>query len=317
MDMENNPARPVLLVAGENARSVAMASGEDWCSIAHVRDGREAMEWVHTGRPDTVMLDMDLPDMSGIAACRLLSGDPRIGRSVPILLVSSGPPSPEQRVAGLGAGAWDFVYHDNRTPDLELKLQTYVRAKRNIDVALAEGATGLAARVFDRMVLARRARELGALMARKHGALACLVFEPQPPLDEASVGHALALTARLSDVVGVWSPTALALVAPDTDDDGAVRLARRVTAVLEREHDATVPKSLAERPRIHIGYAAVANLTYRALDPLLLFVHASTAVRTGTPDARSPWVRRFDVSRASDQDVRAVLTPPDAIRTVS
>jgi CheY-like chemotaxis protein len=316
MDIENNPARPVLLVAGERALLAAKAGGDDWCSIAHVRDGREALEWVQSGRPDTVVLDVDLPDMSGIIACGLLGDDPHVGHSVPILLASSGPPTAEQRAAGLRAGAWDFVHHDDHALELSLRLQTYVRAKRNVDIALAEGATALAARVFDRMVLARRARELGALMARKHGSLACLVFEPQPPLNEASVGHALALTARLSDVVGIWSPTALALVAPDTDDDGAVRLARRVTAVLEREHDA-VPKPLAERPRIHIGYAAVANLTYRAVDPLLLFAHATTAVRTGTPDARSPWVRRFDVSRASDQDVRAVLTPPDPTRTVS
>src|SRR2546422_2131987 len=56
-----------------------------------------------------------------------------------------------------------------------LSLETYLQAKRNIDVALAglmDPATGL----HTRPALARRARELGALMSRARGGLACVVF---------------------------------------------------------------------------------------------------------------------------------------------
>jgi CheY-like chemotaxis protein len=306
---------PILLLAGERARYPADAIGDDWCSVRHLRGGADMLAWVQSNRPDTVVIDLELPDMSGLVACRLLSDDPRVGHGVPILLVSSNAPTPAQRVAALGAGAWDFVHCGESAMDLALKIRTYVQAKRNIDIALAEGSAGLPTRFFDRPVLARRARELGALMARKHGALACLVLEPDPPLDEIAIGRALALTARVSDVVGVWGPTTLALIAPDTDDDGAVRLARRVTQALDRPTPGAQVEAAA-RPRIRIGYCAVSDLTYRAVDPLELFVQAAAALRSGVPDADAPWIRRFDSARPSGAVERAHAISPAPTRTV-
>src|SRR5438552_2217010 len=105
---------------------------------------------------------------------------------VPILIIATDKPTPEQRVAALRAGAWDFVRHPGDPEEVALKLQTYVQAKRNIDVAFAEGLIDPATGLHSRPGLARRARELGALMARTHGALARVVVmlaadAPAPP----------------------------------------------------------------------------------------------------------------------------------------
>src|SRR2546422_8161975 len=62
------------------------------------------------------------------------------------LIIATDRPTPEQRVAALRAGAWDFVRHPGDPEEVALKLQTYVQAKRNIDVAFAEGPVGPAAR---------------------------------------------------------------------------------------------------------------------------------------------------------------------------
>src|SRR2546426_3695219 len=79
------------------------------------------------------MLAADLPDMTGIDASRLLHADLRIGHNVPIFIIATDKPTPEQRVAALRAGAWDFVRHPGDPEEVALKLQTYVQAKRNID----------------------------------------------------------------------------------------------------------------------------------------------------------------------------------------
>src|SRR5207245_10493760 len=126
--------------------------------------------------PDAILLAADLPDMTGIDAARLLHAGLRVGHNVPILIMSAHKPTPEQRVAGLRAGAWDFIAHPDDPEEVALKLQTYVQAKRNIDVAFAEGLIDPATGLHSRPGMARRARELGALMARTHGALACVVF---------------------------------------------------------------------------------------------------------------------------------------------
>src|SRR2546429_7341256 len=122
-----------------------------------------------------IIIDAELPDMSGIDACRLLHSDLRIGHTVPTLILTPNKPTPEQRVAALRTGVWDFLLYPPDREELLLSLETYLQAKRNIDVALAglvDPATGL----HTRPALARRARELGALMSRARGGLACVVF---------------------------------------------------------------------------------------------------------------------------------------------
>src|SRR5207249_10669735 len=89
---------------------------------------------------DAIILDATLPDMSGIDACLLLHGDPRIGQTVPILILASEQPTPEQRVAALRAGVWDFLPSPPDAEELVLSLETHLQAKQNLDVPLATPA---------------------------------------------------------------------------------------------------------------------------------------------------------------------------------
>jgi DNA-binding response OmpR family regulator len=291
---------PVVLIAA--ARERALTSGlqdYQYAAVVHVHTGTLALEWAPDLRPDTIILDADLPDMSGIDACRLLHNDPRIGHSVPILILAPDKPTPEQRVTGLRAGAWDFLRYPWDIEDLALKLQTYVQAKRNIDVALAEGLVDPTAGLHSRPALARRARELGALMARKRGALACVVFSLESDPMDAKAASLMVRTARVCDVVGALSPTEFAVLAPATDHAGAVRLAQRVADALRDTVGEPTPDTGSG---LRAGYDAVTNFGYSPMDPVELLAHATAAVRNGTPEPGHPWVRRFDVSTASGQD---------------
>src|SRR2546430_10183047 len=184
----------------------------DWSSDVCSSD----LEWARNFQPDAIMLAADLPDMPGIDASRLLHAALRIGHNVPILIIATDKPTPEQRVAALRAGAWDFVRHPGDPEEVALKLQTYVQAKRNIDVAFAEGLIDPATGLHSRPGLARRARELGALMARTHGALACVVFMLESDAHDLRAAGLLLHTARASDVVGAPGSGAVALRAPST-----------------------------------------------------------------------------------------------------
>src|SRR2546428_3594243 len=125
----------VVLVAAANQRSVAGLLADNPYAVDEVYTGTLALAWAPDLRPDAIILDADLPDMSGIEVCRLLHNDVRIGHNVPIVVFASDKPTPEQRVTALRAGAWDFLRHPRGPEDLSLALQTYVQAKRNIDVA--------------------------------------------------------------------------------------------------------------------------------------------------------------------------------------
>ncbi|HXV85379.1 MAG TPA: response regulator [Gemmatimonadales bacterium] len=258
-------------------------------SMVEVGTGEQAVRWAHQVRPDAIILDADLPDMSATDACRLLCDDPTLERVVPILILSDALPSPEQRVAALRAGAWDFLRPQEAHGELALRLETYVRAKRNLEMSgdVVDPVSGM----HSRHTLAQRARELGALMVRKNGALACVVMALSEGGDVRDMARLLRRTARVSDVLGSMGPDTLGVVAPATDDAGAIQFVRRVVVALARDGaQAGAPPPPVQR----VGYDAVANLRYTPADPVALLARASAAVRGGRPDPSFPWVRRFD-----------------------
>src|SRR5213596_654605 len=294
-------APPLILIAAIPEHSLASVFQGRHYAVVQVHTATLAAEWVRDVRPDTIIIDAELPDMSGIDACRLLHSDPRIGHTVPTLILAPNKPTPEQRVAALRAGVWDFLLYPPDREELSLSLDTYLQAKRNIDVALAglmDPATGL----HTRPALARRARELGALMSRARGGLACVVFALEAGPADPKAGSLLARSARVSDVVGALSPTEFAVLAPGTDQAGAVKLAQRIGGAL-RDVVGASGSSAAARA-LQIGYDAVPNLKYSPIDPVALLLRATTAVRTGTPEPGCSWMRRFDESTAAYKGAR-------------
>ncbi len=308
-------AVPVILIAVGRERSLARALAPTGYTVLELSTGSRALERARDVRPDIIILDTDLPDLTGIEACRLFRGEPHIGRNVPILLLTSGQPTPEQRVTALRAGVWDFLRHPGDLDDLTLKLETYLQAKRNIDATLAEGLFDPATGLHSRPGLARRARELGALMARHHGALACVVFALDSSPADPRAGNLVAQTARVCDVVGSLGPGEFAVLAPGTSDAGAIRFAQRVASALTASPGGGRETSVTPGPGLRVGYDAVVNLKYAPIDPVALLGRAAAAVRNGRPEPGYPWVRRFDVGTATAEDVRTAVrnTPPGLV----
>ena len=310
---------PVILLAVSQEQWLASALRGDRFAVIQVHSGALARDVARDVRPDLIILESALPDMSGIEACRLLHADLHIGHYVPILIVARDKPTPEQRVTALRAGVWDFLRYPRDPEELILTLQVYVQAKRNIDVALADDLADPMTAVHGRAVLARRARELGALMARRHGALACVVFAIETDPVDPKVASVLVRAARVSDVVGALSATEFAVLAPATDQAGAVRLAHRGADALQEATSGGAP--LVPGTTLRVGYDAVANLKYSPTDPVEVMVRASSAVRSGAPEPGAPWVRRFDgvppVPAAGPALPRAtpVAVAPDTRRT--
>jgi len=281
--------------------------GRDRYGVVHVPTGTLALKWAREVQPDAIILEAELPDMSGIDACRLLYNDLRIGGKVPILILAPDEPSSEQRVSALRAGARECLPPPRDPEELRLKLDTYVQTKRAADAALGEGTVCATAGMHSRPGFVRRARELGALMARKHGALACLVFalevdptDPQAPTLVAQTAKVLLSTERVSDVIGALGPTEFAVLAPATDHAGAVKLAQRIGSALQ----SVVGDGGSVKPgsTLRVGYDAVVNLRYSPIDPVDLLAHATAALRSGQPEPGSPWVRRFDASVGSREN---------------
>jgi pilus assembly protein CpaE len=75
--------------------------------IVVAQHGEEALRKVHSEKPDLVILDVMLPDMSGIEICQRLRNQPQTAH-LPILMLS-GLDQVSNKIEGLQAGADEYV----------------------------------------------------------------------------------------------------------------------------------------------------------------------------------------------------------------
>ncbi|HKS06234.1 MAG TPA: hypothetical protein VJR92_07985 [Gemmatimonadaceae bacterium] len=286
-------SRGLILVAHNSIQNAAREIESQGFLVATSTTSAATVAMARQVLPDVIVVGTSLDDANGVDVCRLLRADFFVPRSVPILLLVDDEPTPEQRVAAIGAGAWDFVPTGDARGTIGIKLDTCVLAKRNIDDALAERDVPTEARVVSSTGLARETRRLGALMSRVHGAIACVVFEWVDAIPDPAAGSIIAKAARTSDIVGALLPRRFGVVAPGTDAVGAVRLATRVSDKVRvyLEELATTRGASAPSVRIAAGYDAVANVRYSPIDPVGLIARATSAIRNGTPEREALWLR--------------------------
>jgi two-component system, OmpR family, KDP operon response regulator KdpE len=81
--------------------------------VDDAKTGEEALEKVREFRPDLVLLDINMPGMGGVAACRVMREDTNI--AIIMLTVRN---TEKDKVEALDAGADDFVVKPFSTPEL-------------------------------------------------------------------------------------------------------------------------------------------------------------------------------------------------------
>ena len=86
----------------------------EWQVVGEASDGMEAVEKVASLHPDVVVLDVTMPRMNGIEACRLIQRQAS-GREV---LFVTQHDSPQMMREALAAGARGYVVKSNLARDL-------------------------------------------------------------------------------------------------------------------------------------------------------------------------------------------------------
>jgi two-component system OmpR family response regulator len=105
------------------AELLSMALRYEGWEVRSAADGFGAVRTAREFRPDAVVLDMMLPDMSGLEVLRRLRADVP---EVPVLFLTAKD-SVEDRVAGLTAGGDDYVTKPFSIEELVARLRALVR----------------------------------------------------------------------------------------------------------------------------------------------------------------------------------------------
>lgn len=214
-------------------------------SVRFATSGEDALRLVQGAVPDVILLDADMPGMSGFELCRRLKADPEL-ETVPVIFVTN---HTEQafEVSGFDQGAADFIAKPISAPLVIARVKTQLRVKRMADelrrIALTDLLTGVSNRrgfdeAFDReWRQARRNDEPLALLMidvdhfkaynDRYGHSAgdvCL----------RSVAQALMhASQRPADAVARYGGEEFVILLPQTTRGGAAHVAREILGTMD------------------------------------------------------------------------------------
>jgi len=122
--------KPTILICEDNAgmrRLLCDLLSKEFC-VRAAEDGREGLEQVRQWKPDLVLTDVMMPEMSGIELCQeIKQGHDTAG--IPVVLVTSKAER-EMKIAGLETGADDYVTKPFHSRELLARVRSLVRLRR-------------------------------------------------------------------------------------------------------------------------------------------------------------------------------------------
>lgn len=130
-DLTNAGQGTILVVDDDNSMRRALhvtLSGLGF-TVVDVSRGEEALSLVQLTRFDAVLLDVDIPGMGGIEACRSIRN---VSAHLPILMLTAMD-GDDDKVLALDAGADDYITKPFRLKELAARLRAAVRRRNARD----------------------------------------------------------------------------------------------------------------------------------------------------------------------------------------
>ena len=131
MDTEFEKKAAVVLLAEDNPDNVKVVTGalrnKPWRVIV-AEDGFKAVELAALHKPDLILMDVQMPNMDGFAAMRLLRADSDVGLSRTPIIALTALAMKGDRERCLRAGADDYIAKPVDFKELIGKMETLLQA---------------------------------------------------------------------------------------------------------------------------------------------------------------------------------------------
>ena len=167
-----------ILIIDDNAADRALAEAhlaEEGYDIVGAAGGLAGLEAVVFERPDLVLLDLKMPDISGFEVCRRLQENDTL-RMIPVIFLS-GSDEIEDRIKGLDIGAIDFVSKPFNAFELRARVRAALRTKRLQDVLRDRALIDPLTELYNRRAFDDRLKQEWAKSVRNGSVLALIMMD--------------------------------------------------------------------------------------------------------------------------------------------
>lgn len=208
-------------------------------------DGQAGLEAATAQKPDLILLDINMPDMSGFDLCRLLKADTELCM-IPIIFLT-GSDSTEDRVKGLDIGAVDYVTKPFDAFELRARVRAALRTKHLQDLLIKHARLDPLTELPNRRALTECLQKELARRERHNGLLSFVLADVDhfKRVNDTyghsvgdrllqEVGKAISSQCRLNDLPSRFGGEEFAIVVPDVDGAQARCLADRCRAAIEQ-----------------------------------------------------------------------------------
>jgi len=217
----------------------------DFTPLRFATSGRAALKLAHESAPDLVLLDVDMPGLSGFEVCKAFKNDPALAE-VPIIFITSHE-SAQLEAKGLALGAADFINKPPHAPLVLARVRTYQRFKMLSDTMRSAVNMDFLTGTLTRRAMEKALTQEFLRAQRSEAPLALLLADIEgftaynAELGEKkgdaclkSVSDALRAAAhRPIDVLSRFAGGKFALLLPETDAEGASTVAQRAISAVD------------------------------------------------------------------------------------
>ncbi len=232
-------------------------------------NAKNALEHLQQETVDLILLDLDMPDMHGYEACRVLKSNP-LTAHIPVIFVTASD-STHDEAKGLLLGAVDYIAKPVNLTILRARVRNHMELvyyrKRLEVLSSVDGLTGVANR-----------RQLDTILQQyfsstiRFSQCMCLMmidvddFKPYNDLyghmqgDECLklVANTIDSSCRETDFVGRYGGEEFVMILPDTDLEGGLIMANKVLQCVRRLNLEHKGATSSDRVTISIGLSVFA-----------------------------------------------------------
>jgi diguanylate cyclase (GGDEF)-like protein len=236
-----------VLIIDDSPDAVAIAKARlarEHLDVLVADGGRAGMELARREMPDLVLLDIEMPDLTGFEVCAAMKSDPDLCM-IPIIFLS-GASDGRDKVKGLDLGAVDYVTKPFDAFELRARVRAALRTKHLQDLLIRYAHVDPLTELSNRRALMERLEQEWQRIQRHSGSLAFIMADVDHfKRVNDTYGHAVGdrLLVRISmaiarecrdvDLPARYGGEEFAVLTPGETAESAAALAERCRAAIE------------------------------------------------------------------------------------